>query len=817
MTTTTWRSTSIRSGLAGVVVGAGVFGMLTLGGIVVPLQPAAAADGSSVTVTAAAQHPDAVDAPFPDLAVTVSQTRDLVAQGIKVSWTGGRRSTVPSQQTGGEDFLQIAQCWGDDPADATRPDRTTCQFGGANLPGSTRDGYREDAAVAAQDEQYTVHGDGFATPTYTSVPFRPIVGDPVRSIVDGVQVGVDVNTNPYFTRLTTNEVSWAGSGSDGTGSTAFEVQTAMQAPGLGCGTPVGTGNDVRGQSCWLVIIPRGTADNGSTSITQSGLFWDSWRHALAVKLEFKPLGTRCAIGAAERQLAGSELAATAIASWQPTLCTAAGGAVYSLITGSESDAALAANGMSGAPLALTSRALGGDAEDGLSYAPIALTSVTVAFAIDREPKASSDVPAEAADRARLPMTSLKLTPRLLAKLLTNSYADSLPTGADRSHLRHNPRTLSYDPDFLAVNDPEWAYQALVAPSLADLLMPQGRSDAAWALWSYIVADPDAAAFLAGHADPWGMVVNPYYATTAAANATGVELSLPRDDFPKADPAEQPEASGVGPVNVVTWRPYVTDFDTVGYLTLRGDGQLLGAWDPVSQPPKYGKAARALPGQQRVLGLTDAAAAAKYQVYTAELRNPAGVFVAPTGDAMAAAAAAMTPDAKQPQVRGFVPSSSAAKGATTAYPLTMPVYAATNPSVVEAALRSDYAAFIRFAAGAGQTPGTSDGQLPAGYAPLPSSWRAQALAAADAIAAGPRTPATTPAASGGSWSSTPDVVDVNPTAGGEIAGALMGDATPADPEVGGLPATIPVSVLSGLAAAVGVPLLGRRRVLPWSPR
>ncbi len=56
-----------------------------------------------------------------------------------MSWTGGKKSQVPNQQTGGENFLQVAQCWGDEAgSNGTRPDRTTCQYGGFNLPGATR-------------------------------------------------------------------------------------------------------------------------------------------------------------------------------------------------------------------------------------------------------------------------------------------------------------------------------------------------------------------------------------------------------------------------------------------------------------------------------------------------------------------------------------------------------------------------------------------------------------------------------------------------------------------------------------------------------
>ena len=140
---------------------------------------------------------------------------------------------------------------------------------------------------------------------------------------------VDLNTNQFFTTYTTNEVKWAGTGADGSGSVPFEVQTNMQSTALGCGSPVhATDGSVLGQSCWLVIIPRGQGDSGSAEINRSGLWWDTWEHHLAVKLEFKPLGVRCEIGASERQLAGSELVAGAIASWQPELCRGENGSPF---------------------------------------------------------------------------------------------------------------------------------------------------------------------------------------------------------------------------------------------------------------------------------------------------------------------------------------------------------------------------------------------------------------------------------------------------------------------------------------------------------
>jgi hypothetical protein len=792
--------------------------------VIVPAEARAETGSSAVTVTAAELDSDAENAPFPDLSVTVSQTEELQAQGIRVSWTGGKKSTAPSGQTGGENFLQIAQCWGTDPEDATRPDRTTCQYGGLLTPGATRDGFRADATVSPKDNGYTAPGDGFANPTYTSIPFRSATGPVVASVVNHVKVpGVDPNTNAFFTQLTTNEISWVGSGSDGTGSVQFEVQTAAQAPGLGCGTPVtSAGGVVTGTSCWLVIIPRGTSDNGESSITTSGLFWDSWKHSIAVKLGFKPLGVRCALGAVERQVAGSELLALAVASWQPTLCGASGGSAYTMITGSESDAAAAANTIATAPLALTSRPLD-TAGDGLRYAPIGLSAVTIAFSVDRVPAAGPDVPQSVRDKARLAFTSMKLTPRLVAKLLTNSYLDSLPYFADRSHLTNgpskNPRNITFDPDFLAVN-PDWADQAIVSPAVADVLLPQGRSDSAWALWSYVLADPEAAAFLAGTPDPYGMVVNPWSSTDPVVNKTGTALQLPRDSFPKADPVEQAADTPPGPgaINLVAWRPYVSDFNNAAYLTLRGDGKVLGGWDPSVIPARYAKSSRSLPGSQAVLAVTDSSSAARYQVFSASLRNQAGQFVAPTSTAMTAAAAAMTPTAEQPQVVEYAPASTAARTAAGAYPLTLPIYAAANPTRLEPVLRASYAAFVKYAATDGQVPGESLGQLPAGYAPIPEAWRAQALTVAQEIATGqvPTAPttSTTPSTSSSSTSSSPaaPVVAPNPTPTGTLAPALSASKTPDDPDSGALAATLPVVVVVAVLAWIATAVVSRRRRL-----
>ncbi|GAA2565619.1 hypothetical protein GCM10009862_00120 [Microbacterium binotii] len=813
--------TWVRSVAAGIVTCAAV---LSVSLAVTGAARADDASSSSVTVSAKDQDIYLGDAPMPDLKVTVSQTADLVAQAVSVSWTGGKASTLPSGQTGGENFLQIMQCWGDVINDDAEylPSRTTCQFGGFATPGARRDDGRASAdAIAPEDARYSYFGKGGLDGSYTGIPFRAIpdantgVSDVVRSIDDNNQKipGVNLNENAYFTRYTTNEIPWAGSNSSGTGAVTFELQTALQSPGLGCGAAVtGADGTVTGQPCWLVVVPRGAGTN-----TASPLFWEQWKHRIAVRLDFQPVGTHCAIGVGEQQLAGSELASDAVSSWQPGLCGAEDGDAYTLITTTDMDAAESANTVADAPLALTSQPVRpGDGEvDALTYAPIALTGIAVTFAVDRYPSAVA--PTEEQEAARRPFEEMNLTPRLLAKLLTSSYTDALPTNADASHLGRNPRNIVFDPEFLSIN-PAWRDQAIVSPAVADLMVPLGRSGYARAVWNYILADDEAAAFLAGQADPWGMKVNPYASTGATVNPTGNALELPRDDFPKVDP-EEAYAGEARVLNSVAWRPYTNDLVSGAYYALRGDGLNVGEWDPIAQPPKWQRKARDLVGDRKVIAMTDTSSARRYQTVTAKLRTPAGTFVAPDTASILAAASLMTASETQPQVLALDPFSATVRADEDAYPLSIPVYAATNTSLNSDTVAASYARFVRFAAGAGQTPGNLQGQLPEGYAPLPEAWRTQALAAADAIDAKAPAPTASPApaapapAAAAAPAPAPAALAASapdPVASGAAAGALSAGATPDDPETGALTQALPVSLLAGVAAAGAVPFVGRLR-------
>jgi hypothetical protein len=701
---------------------------------------------SAKTVAASEYELDYAHSPMPNLKVTVSQTKDLTSQGIEVAWTGANPDSTRPSGSGGSNFMQIFQCWGEDPNRPGHPDRTTCQYGAYLGPGTARAYTTEPDKIDSQDMKYTKPGEGWATPPYTSIPFQAATGEQVWDLKRNANGGLDVDSsvsmysNQFFSKLTSNEITWVGSDANGDGSAAFEVQTAAESPGLGCGSSSKINGKYVGQPCWLVVLPRGTSDNRQSGISQSGLFWDAWKHHIAIKLDFRPIGVRCQIGVPERQIQGSELAGAAFASWQPDLC---GGSVKSAFVISnqfDGDALDAASSDSTSPLAITTRANNLQSNDPLVYAPLAIGGISVSFSVDRLVNEAMNIPPELRAVNLTPFTKMNLTPRLLAKLLTASYTEALPSGADISRVAGNPRNLTKDPEFLLANSDavEWQYMDLKFGGIADVLMPNSRSYLAERLWSYILADPAAKDFMAGIPDEHGMKVNPWYSTDAAVNPSGSAFTLPNLGFPKSDPIEKPDnttSGGLdqsGAVNLVTWRPYITDFENGALAALTGTSYELGTWDASKSPPGFSKTGRSPLGFRKVLALSTTPAAARFKTFQVALKNPAGQFVGPNLASLQAAQKAMTPSANNSGVYEFDFGSSKAKSAAEAYPLAVAIYAAINPTQQDAKTRLAYANLIRFAVTKGQKSGTDTGDLPPGYAPLNKSFVASALKVATSI-------------------------------------------------------------------------------------
>ncbi|MGW2516134.1 hypothetical protein ACWC09_03710 [Streptomyces sp. NPDC001617] len=833
--------TRVRRLLLRMVAGATV-GALAGFAVAQSAPPATADTGSTVTVSGRGE--------FKNTKFTVSQTTHLTSQAITVSWTGGQATTFAGTLFD-TDFVQIMQCWGDDdgtvPANPGPP-RTQCQYGASpttdrgSWPGNDYDDtrrvfYNADPTNYGQDNRY-----GATNPNAPGeVPFKPVSGATITS---------NTQNNPYFNRNTTNEVDFARTGADGNGTENFEVQTANEAPHLGCGLPVRTDHTTKPRSCWLVIVPQGHLDldgkpyaDHSQVNAGSPVSSTNWKNRIAVPLHFNPVGTNCALGSEERATTGSELAADAMTSWQTALCPT--GKVYGYTELGEPDtrARLSNDGASG--LAFTTRPLGADAgttapTDKTLYAPTALSGTVIGFNIERRPRADAS---EATRRlAGSRVTSINLNPRLVAKLLTESYRNS-PWGAVTGSTvakgygwaKNNPAGLASDPEFIALN-PEFA-ELSVAETPAtdtDLLTSLGHSDSARAVWQWIVADKEARNFLAGVSDDWGTRVNPYFSTNKDLNPTGFAFDpSSTDTYPKSDPwcTIPPGTGATDKQCMIDFHPYVPDMHAGALHTLRADSLWKATWDPLSSPPAYKNPGPQTVGSRFMITITDAASAVRYGLHTARLLNTAGRYIAPTNTSLTAAAASAS-GTGAPEI---TPSKATAK---TAYPLAQLVYAAVRPAGLDAAARKDYAALLHYAAGTGQINGADPGRLPAGYAPLSTQLRARTTHAADALlhykggssgtGSGDSGSSSTNSGTGSTAGDTSDgttaddattPTDTPSTAttpttapsydGGKALQTTASGTTPADP-TNPLHYAVPLGAALGAAAGVGAPFAGGSR-------
>lgn len=476
-------------------------------------------------------------------------------------------------------------------------------------------------------------------------------------------------------------------------------------------------------------------------------------------------------------------------------------------------------------------------------APVAVTGFGIVYSID--------------DAQGRTYSELKLTPRLLAKLLTESYPAINAVKEEDNQLAQNPLNISLDPEFQALN-PGIDHGVAASQSAATLLALSSDSDVIYALTSYIEADPDARAWLAGAPDPWGMVVNPAY--------RGIEL--PVDIWPLLDTFEPPlmyasSANDCLHNTPVPFLPLVAapalrlatitqamQFTMANSTTICQMGP-----DGTSDGEKLVPLGRQTVGHRFMIGITSLGDAARYQLTTAALLTQTSAtaagqftsadgrtFVAPSNASMLAATKLLTLDPST----GTWPVSydqlrTAAAGAA-AYPGTMVVYADVPTSGLPAADAKDYASLIRYVSGAGQTPGPGNGQLPPGYLPMTKSnglaaMAAYAVQAATAVAAqhGGTAANPNPATAAGSGTTPVPTPPVAPpaspapsaTGGGSTTTAQppakavsLGTTTSVSPGAAGyvLPVLLLLAVLGGLGrlAVPSAQLVGwaRRQVGRW---
>ncbi|MGZ7086124.1 MAG: hypothetical protein ACXVIH_07350, partial [Ilumatobacteraceae bacterium] len=487
---------------------------------------------------------------FANLAITVNQTDNLTDQAVSITWTGGQ-PTVSGPGRFGRQYLQIMQCWGDDDGTVAAnpgPPPEQCEQGavagtyGGVPAGVYPAGFALSRVISRSDWANFDANVGVLDTRDTNVwlPFRSVDGTVVNIQTDPAfnpaVIGGHFWLNPFYNIITTNEIAGAVTGPDGTGAELFSVVTGVQSSGLGCGQKVQpvAGGGKKVPQCWIVVVPRGTPAEENVGTPWEGTIADqagvvtspvspaAWQHRIAIPISFNPVDSPCALGADERRLSGSEVAYPAVASWQPSLCANGDLPPYSYAPVPDGSARLQLLSKApGAPgMVVVSQPIPPTAVDPANpvvYAPLTVSGLVIGFNIERNPR--TDAPPEEQQLAGVRIADLNLTPRLLAKLLTQSYRGqvNIQQPPPYAWTANNPAHMGLDPDFLQFN-PEYALlQTADTRTFGGLQLPEGSSDAAQQLWAYVLADPEARAWLDGQPDPWGMKVNPVYATTAAAN------------------------------------------------------------------------------------------------------------------------------------------------------------------------------------------------------------------------------------------------------------------------------------------------------------
>jgi hypothetical protein len=572
--------------------------------------------------------------------------------------------------------------------------------------------------------------------------------------------------------LPSNE-TFAASNINGRGSAAFDIWTDQLNVDLGCSQtvpcalvavpvmgiscdPAGTGMPAADQpqpgdqeqqaaaQCEQTgfFAPGSRAATGELNdydLSVSGQLWwaaSNWRNRFVVPLHFAPPTNVCTIvskGGKFIQIYGSELMDQAALQWQPHFCLNKKLFTLSYVEDPEPEAATELQAGT-VQAALVSDQPSGGFPKPVVHAPVAATGFAISFTIDNS--------------AGVPVTSLNLDPRLLAKLLTESYPGEQDIAYSDPELLHacpgvpvpnsndctNPLDLTQDPEFQALN-PDVPRSVGESAAASVLLALSTNSDVMYALTSYINANPAARAWLNGTPDPWGMTVNTAYKG----------IKLPLSNWPLLSTFEPKDwvsgLGGPGPCYVRDPSPAlpllaapVPDLPTIAedvqfYVE---QVQLGCAGNPSDPAGEHEEAAGPqIVGFRFMIGITTLADARRFALHTASLLTytkpgtPAKftsakgmTFVAPTDASMRAAAALYAPD-KSGHDWTFPYSlylHDRAKAAG-AYPGTMLVYADVPVTGLSSAVGKDYSEFVHFVSTRGQTPGGGVGQLAPGYLPM----------------------------------------------------------------------------------------------------
>ena len=570
----------------------------------------------------------------------------------------------------------------------------------------------------------------------------------------------DPNSSPKVSGYTYNKHTMIG-------NTRAYPNTSVGAD-LGdlLGVPTATDEFPYGQS-------NGLSGNGSVAPLQGASYacWDADR--IVIPLSFAPTPTDCSGSNTPSFYAqGSPMMQTQMLQWEAGWCTGSAPVTLDYTSNSESVAREDFLGGSQVGGAATDMALvtlpATTAERQAShrqftYAPLANSGVGIAYLIDDTNTGSQ-------------INRMVLDPRLLAKLTTQSYTLQYGSCAAPAHHKKPKPSLNCDPavqgnayslfddqEFLSLNrqcepygmaanytcsnqqntsgnddfpeDVSASGGTATGVFLPTVLEPD--SDMTYGLTGWIASNSDAAAFLGGKRDQWGMSVNSNY----------LNVSYPTSSFPVLDngftqtiTCSKAEGCPVNDQDVTmqaSWNPQpglntiatdlLTDQPTAASPT--DDCPSSNGCSDSRELTLTSSTPAQLIGSRDLLSELDLGDIAGYQFPAADLVNAAGKAVGPTQASVESAVSGMktNPD-------GITQYYDFSNTDPNAYPLSMVDYAMVPTCGLSSEEASAIADFLTKVATTGQTQGEAPGDLAPGYYPLNATQKAQTLQAAQEVQA-----------------------------------------------------------------------------------
>lgn len=726
------------------------------------------ADGT--TTPADPSHPGGYD-----VQVTVSSTQNLRGdQPITVSWTGAHPTggLVPNPTYGAQGSemeypfilmecrgtqatLTPSTCW-TQTSSAERIQRS----GAASFPAWRSDGKADDNERKLQVGVPSGLKSSCAPTATENVHWTPIKALDGTSYYGGCLDDAPEQSEEASSGVPDN-TTYGITGTDGKGSAQFAVWTADENATLGCSATV---------ACSLVAIPitgidcdpyfTQTADKTGAALgikptqyasfatkceaadqwapgevsdnlakynlaTSGQLWWaaSNWANRIVVPLSFAVSGSTCAVVNDTTPLLayGSILMTDIAAQWQPYFCTSRGYQPFLHVQTTDSSARGLVGGDSPSiEVGLSSLPPDDGFGAAVAQAPIAVSGFAIAYKID------------GADGQ--PYTKLRLNARLVAKLLSESYAGA--GGGDDAGIAGNPTTILADPEFHALNPDLPTGLQQVVNSAAAMISLSSDSDMLTALSHYILSDSDAKHWLEGAPDPWGMKVNPaYQLDLPSSQAPDGSFALPVSSWPLLDQWKLPDSSDHVCLNGIPFLGQIAHplsqvsqiVEDIEFGISNSQTTCPDATDPNAAVAKT--EGLQTPGHRFVIGIVPLTSLQRYGLSAAALETSSNIgpgtkftdasgktFASPDLAGMKTAAKLLSADSS---AGAWTLDYSELDSQTGAYPGLMPVYADVRTTGLGASDAARVAQLLDFAAGTGQTAGTGNGQLAPGALPMTS--------------------------------------------------------------------------------------------------